>query len=313
MLTKIFVIALFPLVLGPAEASRSYELAERGVLQLSVPTIWVETFDRDTGHSTADISFSVPSGNWEFLISLIAHPRRALTPRSDEEMKQFLRESGPTFETAESQIELRSLNTASVSGHYFSVTDVNATPEEDDDFRFMTQGIVTVGGIDLTFTILTDEPDAQIVSEALNAVSTAIFTPSPEWSGSASATIADVELKADRIGPDCSFVDEIFTKSGQARILYKRDDLTTRILGVTPRAKAVRSIQCGNKGTTIYYYEFADDVDIIDTLAGVRLLIWGEERRSWEHPEVIERLENVIVVISGGKEKRVWQMFRPEP
>jgi hypothetical protein len=65
---------------------------------------------------------------------------------------------------AEGDLEIRRLQGASGIGFYFVATDRVPQPEE---FRYMNQGILEVGDLTVTFTILTNEGQDAVVEEAL--------------------------------------------------------------------------------------------------------------------------------------------------
>jgi hypothetical protein len=59
---------------------------------------------------------------------------------------------------------------ATAKGYYYSVTDKNPKPRE---YKFATQGSIPVDELILTFTILTNEADSNMVRNGLHMLGTA--------------------------------------------------------------------------------------------------------------------------------------------
>jgi hypothetical protein len=59
-------------------------------------------------------------------------------------------------------------------GFYFSATDRAPKP---DEYKFLTQGVVRVGELSVTFTILTNDGQEPIVKQALDALKGATQEP----------------------------------------------------------------------------------------------------------------------------------------
>jgi hypothetical protein len=67
-------------------------------------------------------------------------------------------------QAVETTIEVRELQGAAARGYYFSATDRAPQPGE---YKFLTQGMLRVGSLLVTFTILTNDGQAGIVADAL--------------------------------------------------------------------------------------------------------------------------------------------------
>jgi hypothetical protein len=61
-----------------------------------------------------------------------------------------------------------------VPGFYFAATDRAPKP---DEYKFLTQGVVRVGELSVTFTILTNDGQDAVVKQALDALKGATQEP----------------------------------------------------------------------------------------------------------------------------------------
>jgi hypothetical protein len=62
--------------------------------------------------------------------------------------------------------------------------------------------------------------------------------------------------------------------------------------------RQAQSFKCGKQKGTIFYYEYASLADRAQAEAGIGPLLWGEDHATPEHPERIEHVENVLLVVS---------------
>ena len=67
-------------------------------------------------------------------------------------------------------LSVNELTGTSGVGYYFSATDRAPAPGE---YRYMTQGMISVGALAVTFTILTNDGQSGVVDDALAMVSRA--------------------------------------------------------------------------------------------------------------------------------------------
>jgi hypothetical protein len=70
---------------------------------------------------------------------------------------------------------LRELHGSQAVGYYFVATDRNPSP---GDFKYLTQGIVHLGAINLAFTILTNDGQDSVVDAALEILRSAVHEQS---------------------------------------------------------------------------------------------------------------------------------------
>ena len=73
-------------------------------------------------------------------------------------------------DSVEQEIPIRELTGASGPGFYFSATDKAPKPGE---YKYLTQGIVKVSDLTVTFAILTNDGQEQVAKDALDMVRSA--------------------------------------------------------------------------------------------------------------------------------------------
>ena len=123
-------------------------------------------------------------------------------------------------------------------------------------------------------------------------------------------SIDDVILASESLAPECRPADQQYYASTQARALYKMGDDPKWFGGRIPEEKRYQSFECGPYKGTIYYYEFDSSIDMDYLLERYQLFVWGKRRASWHHPEMIKRLENLIVVVSSRDRKYFKQLVK---
>ena len=158
----------------PEAGANRYELPNQDSLELLVPPAWDASVDQpeDGGPPT-----------------ILLHPKEGapfeiyVTP----DWPQGVDESIPDAETlresvrgaaermrdqaVEQILEIRRLQGASGVGFYYVATDRAPLPEE---FKYMNQGMLQVGGLTVLFTILTNDGQDTVVEEAFAMLKTAV-------------------------------------------------------------------------------------------------------------------------------------------
>lgn len=171
-LLALFLCLAFAVSAHAQSTVRRYQLPDHGKLALNVPDGWVDNVDQPEGGLPPTISLKQKSGKaFDVLITPIwpVTAARRLTPAKVEEIvKGSANQAAP--QAVERKIDIKPLQGTSGAGHYFFATDKAPAPGEH---KFMTQGALTVGELLLTFTILTDDGQADIAKQALEIITTA--------------------------------------------------------------------------------------------------------------------------------------------
>jgi hypothetical protein len=153
---------------------RHFQLPGHGSLQLDVPGSWKDDVEQPPNRLSPTIRFEPKSGvPFEVVITPSWPPKKDTPPPGAEEMKRQVRLAAERVrpEAVEESIEVLELKGASGPGYYFSVTDREPKP---DEYKFMTEGVIRVGDLMVTFTILTHDGQADIVMDALAMLKDAV-------------------------------------------------------------------------------------------------------------------------------------------
>ncbi len=154
-------------------ALRSYTLPDHGSLKLAVPKSWKEELEQPSNRLPPTIIFTPKSGStFEILLTPMWPPRPDIPMPNAEEIKQKVERAASSAkdQAVEKVIPLKEMKGTAGPGYYFSVTDRAPKP---DEYKYMTQGIVRIGELITTFTILTNDGSGAVLSDALAMVSTA--------------------------------------------------------------------------------------------------------------------------------------------
>ena len=157
------------------EETRTYDLAGKGTLQLTVPTTWQQGYASLTPDG-ATISFSIQYESEErllwkvFITGFWKHQQRSLP--SAEKLKSDLEHTGKAhlIRAKEDELVIREARGAETVVYSFSLTDREPKP---DEYLFMTQGAARIGEVVVVFTILSNQDRTEIDRTALEAVRTA--------------------------------------------------------------------------------------------------------------------------------------------
>jgi hypothetical protein len=147
-----------------ADAAKRYALSERDFLQLSVPAGWSDELDQTSQPPL--ISFRQSKGQ-PFIVSVSpAWPTRTAKPASSrQELRAEVGKMADAIRlfAVEKDIKVKEFAGATGTGYYFFATD--SAPA--GGYKFMNRGMLKVGELSVTFTILTNEGQDGIVRAAL--------------------------------------------------------------------------------------------------------------------------------------------------
>lgn len=145
---------------------RSYQLPGHGALQLAVPYSWNDQM-RQRQQGTPPTLLFTPESGYSFNVQLTPlWPAQAdAVMPSLEEIKHTVSKAADDAkaQAVETTIPIREIHGSSGDGYYFSVTDHAPKPGE---FKYMTEGMLRVGELILTFTILSNDGAAAAVADA---------------------------------------------------------------------------------------------------------------------------------------------------
>lgn len=155
-----------------ADAKR-YALADRGYITLSVPSGWIDQVRRPNSQLPPTIVFRPASGAaFEVLVTPI-WPARGDIPRiTPEALRETVRRASEEArsQAVETELKLEDIRGPEAFGTYFSATDRAPKPGE---YKYLTQGMLSLAELRVTFTILTNDGGASTVANALEMLRTA--------------------------------------------------------------------------------------------------------------------------------------------
>ena len=141
-----------------------------GTLVLPVPAGWRQV--RQPG-PVLTLSLTPEAGNsFQVLVSPLIRPNGVTAPADADSLRRLVSSSaqGALSQAVEKTLPLEELRGDNVQGSYFSATDRAAKPGE---FKFMTQGAVSIQGLPVTFTILSNGNSKVAVDPALRMLKAA--------------------------------------------------------------------------------------------------------------------------------------------
>ena len=153
---------------------RRYQLPDHGSIQLIVPALWKDEIWQPPNRLPPTITFKQKVGApFEVLITPIWPAKKDMPLTKAEGIRQLVLQGAELAQSqsVEETIELKKLDGSSGPGYYFSVTDRAPGPGE---YKYMTQGMVRVSNLVVTFTILTNDDQGNIVTNAIAVLKSAV-------------------------------------------------------------------------------------------------------------------------------------------
>jgi hypothetical protein len=155
--------------------TRTYSLADHGSLHLQIPITWADQVRQPPGQLPPTVTFSQKTGDsFKMLITPLWAANKEIVLPDGDSLRQMVQQSAQraSAQAVEKSIEVKEMKGNSGIGFYFSATDRAPKPGE---YKYMTQGIIRIGELMTTFTILTNEGQEMIISDALLMLKTAKY------------------------------------------------------------------------------------------------------------------------------------------
>ena len=165
--------AVLPAVQAADTAEKSYALPDHGALKLKAPREWKDELHPAQGSTPLTITFQPAKGApFEVLVTPIWRAAADVPVATRQTIAQRVRRAADEVkdQSIEQDIPLVEFAGASGPGFYFSVTDKAPKP---DEFKYLTQGMVRVSELVLTFSVLTNDGQADVVPVVLEMMKTA--------------------------------------------------------------------------------------------------------------------------------------------
>ena len=155
-------------------SARRFMLPDHGHFVIQVPSEWKEQVSQPPKRLPPTITLG-PSidKSFQFLITTLWPATKDHAPQSSDQIRSAVKHAAQSAsaQAVEKELKIVEFQGRSGSGFYFSATDKAPRPGE---YKFLTQGIVRVGELSVSFTILTNEGQEMIVKQALDALKTAV-------------------------------------------------------------------------------------------------------------------------------------------
>jgi len=136
---------------------QSFTLPGHGELRLAIPSAWKVEVHQQPGQLPPTLELSPRAGETFHILLTPVWPVPAGTSLPD--LTAIRDQVAAAAKEAESQsvektVLVRDLSGASNHGYYFTATDRAPQPGE---FKYLTQGIIHVGGVNLAFVVVTND------------------------------------------------------------------------------------------------------------------------------------------------------------
>ena len=156
---------------------RRFTLPEHGQFVIQVPADWKGEVSQPATRMPPTIAFTPASGKpFQIMMTTIWPATKDRQPQSRDELRATVQRGvdGAKPQAVEKELRLVEFQGRTGPGFYFSATDRAPKP---DEYKFLTQGVVRVGELSVTFTILTNDGQEAIVKQALDALKGATQEP----------------------------------------------------------------------------------------------------------------------------------------
>ena len=149
---------------------RRYSLPDHGSFQIQVLSSWKDELRQPLDRLPPTIVLNPASGNaFTMQMTPIWPSKKEMGPPTAEKIRELVQESAEKvkLQSIEQSINLIEFKGTSGTGYYFAATDRAPKPGE---YKYMIQGVLAVGELMVTFTILTDDNRGEIAKETLSIV-----------------------------------------------------------------------------------------------------------------------------------------------
>jgi hypothetical protein len=153
---------------------RRFELRDSNSIELKIPTSWKSELKDGPQLPYATITLQPRTGTpFDILISPIVFRDNAASSLSAKEIRRRVQAGIDVIRdrVVEKEVEVKELNGAPGPSYYYTVTD---RAPKSGEYKYMTSGIVQVGNLAVSFTILINDGQQKIIDQALALLRSAI-------------------------------------------------------------------------------------------------------------------------------------------
>ena len=162
-----WVALLFAVALSAVAQAKDYPVPDKTTLQIAVPAGWKDQVREGERGFPPTIIFTPREGPpFQVLVTPISRPRPDVPVPTGDQIRDSVQRVADQMkrQAAEKELPLVELKGTSGPGYYFSATDKAPLP---DEFKYLTQGMLIVGELAVTFSVLTNDGQEKVRDEAL--------------------------------------------------------------------------------------------------------------------------------------------------
>lgn len=162
VLASLVACAIVAFALPLVAEDAKIDLPGGGSLVVPVPAGWKQSLE---GRRVVTLSLAPATGaDFDVKVTPIVSPDGKVGSMSAEQLKGAVENAANNAKSqaVEKSLPIQTLKEGQVEGAYFSATDKAPKPGE---FKYLTQGVMLVKGLPVTFTILTND-DSKAAQEA---------------------------------------------------------------------------------------------------------------------------------------------------
>jgi hypothetical protein len=155
---------------------RSYPLPNHGTFNLTIPKSWQGRVSQPPDNLPPTIVFAPPGPpTYQVLITPIwpAKPGIILPDHAGVRKNVERAAEKAKSQSVEKEIPIKEITGLSVAGYYYAITDKSPKP---DEYKYMTQGMVRLGELMITFTALTNDGYTNAAAQTIKALQSATYT-----------------------------------------------------------------------------------------------------------------------------------------
>lgn len=153
--------------------TRAFRIPDHGSLQLKVPASWQSVISQPPGGLPPTIGFGSATGpSFRVMLTPFWNAQDGSAISEPAELKRQIAEiiTAVRSQAVETDIPIMKIDGRSTLGYYFSATDKAPKPGE---YKYLTQGVVRLGALVITFTSLSNDGDGNIAGETLEMLASA--------------------------------------------------------------------------------------------------------------------------------------------
>ena len=147
---------------------KAFPLPDKSSLELTIPALWKEELKAKPGSAPATIVLTPRDGApFEVFVTPVTRQKPGASAETAIQMRQSVQQAADKVKPSavEPSLWVEELAGAAAPGYYFSATDREPKPGE---FKYLTQGMLLVGDVVVSFAVLTNDGQEKVRDEALS-------------------------------------------------------------------------------------------------------------------------------------------------